>query len=585
MDKRIKNKLRLVTFFVLLCLLIVPSHPVYAYFSDAISEDTGINLTLGSVDLSVENDVNNETTTGHTLKSENNKVDLKSLIKNNGTLSGKLAYKINLTKADGTSISNDLLQSINLKINDEDAKINNQYNLVSNVDSNALILDPAESKDFLIQMEVTDFSNQNESIKMHVEFLLFQTNGTIEKPLFHDQEAVSYAFEIEKEEVVTPPKEENEEYWPTNGWKDKGNIRYNLEDYSPIMYFSEIAGTTKIKNLNDIIIYIEVKAPEGVDLDELSISSPEDMSIEVHHVNENKRQLKVTFSINKNKFKRQVLFDPIDKYSIAAWRVKNTFDFNYQNAPISVKRILLSTDEAGNRNFSPRPINLFGETREIHFAQTNQHNTPWLSEPLENISFDDKVEVSVKIEGNNKNLVQIGEDATGNAQFTLQPTQLTEEMMSGPQLSVLLTGTSGETIEIKRNIQFLPTNSEVYWPEKMDTTWVTRDLEGNFTTSQASAKLVVNNGKYSSENMFIYIKNSYKEALQFSLTKPTTFPVQIIEYSGSGDYMRVVFNYNGSNATIPPYSNSISDGFTFTVEREIGGSLIYSKYLTVELFP
>lgn len=555
MDKKIKKKTMLIAFLVLLCSLFVPAHTVYAYFSDTISEDAGIELTLGSIELAVKENSRHNVLT---LENAQSSIQLTETIQNKGTLTGKLAYKINLTKSDGSQLDEKLENSIKITLNNQEANIQNNYDLLSDESNTKILLNPSSSTDIHIVIETTSSLEKSEEIKLQIELLLFQTNGTLESPLFHDKLTKAYDITLNKKEAEKP-----NDYWPTTGWIDHGNIRYNKEDYSPIMYFSEIKNSQQIKNLNDIIFYIDIKDEKGIELTDLSIRSPEDMLIKVEHVNDNKQHLKVTISINKTQFKRTILSVPIYDYSIASY-TKNTFELSEEDAPLTLKRMLLSTDEAGVRTFNVHPINLFAEERDIYLAQTEQDNTSYLNTPLTKISFNKSPEISIEVSGDNKELVETKKIQAEENSFALKPKSKAETKKAGMNLNVFLKGTSGEILEVKRNIQLLPTSSETAWPKGMSTIWGTPDGKGNYGTQPNFDLKEVNNKFVSTNSTSIYVKNPYKEELQFTQSDAEKIFNQTIYYSPDGQYMRVGLKFISDNLVqdARPY------GFSFIIFRE-----------------
>ncbi|MFL2105887.1 hypothetical protein [Desemzia sp. FAM 23991] len=558
MSKKIKNKSLRIVFLILLCSLFVPNHTVHAYFYDVISENVGIELTLGSIDLDVKEDSNNSVLT---LKSGQNKIQLKEVIQNKGTLTGKLAYKINLTKSDGGELDENLKNSIKITLNTQAANIQDSYELLSDESNLQIMLNPGSSIDVHIVIETTTSPEQSEEIKLQIEFLLFQTNGTLENPLFHDELTKVYDIILDKKET-----EKLDDYWPTSGWIDHGNIRYNKEKYSPVMYFSEMKDSQQIKNLNDNIFYVEIKDENGLELTDLAIRSPEDMIIKVEHVNDNKQHLKITISIDKTKFKRNILSVPIYDYSIA-FNNGNNFELSEEDEPITLKRILLSTDEAGARTFNVRPINLFEEEREIYLAQTEQDNTGYLNQPLSKASFDNKPKITMEISGANKKLIDIKKAQIENDNyFTLKPKSKTATKETEMDLSIILEGTSGEILEVKRDIQILPTTSEAVWPQGMSTIWGMSDGKGNYKESTTS-DIQVSNGSYvSTKNISIYVKNPYKDELQYIPPNSDKFTSQSIFYSPDGEYMKIDLKFSSNSLKEFPYT----EGFNFTVLRESG---------------
>lgn len=92
------NALFFMTFYL------IPSSKVFASFTDSASLNAGVKLTLGNLDLSPEQ---NETTTGLTYLGGDPVLLSSHVLKNKGTLDGKLAYKIQVTEKGTDTLVND----------------------------------------------------------------------------------------------------------------------------------------------------------------------------------------------------------------------------------------------------------------------------------------------------------------------------------------------------------------------------------------------------------------------------------------------------------------------------------------------
>ncbi|MFL2133077.1 hypothetical protein [Desemzia sp. FAM 24101] len=531
---------------VFVIFILAPIHVTHAEFSDSVTEAAGIKLKLGNIDLAVKDSSDSQIVT---LEKNQNQIQLKETIQNKGSLTGKLAYRV--------LFKNTITKEV---------KIQNDYVVLTNSSNgNSLHLNPNESTEVSLNIDVTSVQNQINNTEVQIEFLLFQTNGTLKKPMFYDEITISYNLILDKEggEVTIPPKEDPNDYWPTSGWIDHGNVRYNKEDYSPIMYFSEMKNSKQIKNLNDNIFYVEIKDEKGIELTDLAIRSPEDMIIKVEQVNGNKQHLKITISIDKAKFKRTVLSVPIYDYSIASY-TKNTFELSEEDAPITLKRILLSTDEAGTRTFNVRPVNLFAEERQLYLAQTKQDSTGYLNKDLTKISFNKSPEISVEVSGNNKELVEAKKIQAEENSFALKPKSKAETKKAGMKLSMFLKGTSGEILEVTRDIQLLPTTNEATWPNGMSTNWGTPDGKGNYREEATFNLQVADKNFVSTNSISIYVNNLYKEELQYIPPNSANFVKQTIFYSPSGEYMKIDLKFISNNLD----QNSLPTGFNFSILRE-----------------
>lgn len=567
MKNQYKKVKFLIYFVMILSFLLVPVHITHAQFLDSTALNAGIKITLGSINLEVNNAENNAPLKlGNGIK----EVELKDSVQNAGTLTGKLAYKMNLENSKGEELDPSLLSSLKITMNSQELNVNSldQYLPVLTQEGGSFYLDPESmAKEISIKVKLVSEVQQTEIINVEVEYMLFQTNGTIEKPLFYDIDKAFHEIVLNKkdEEVVNPPAEENS-YWPTSGWIDHGNIRYNKENYSPIMYFSEISGTNskQIKNLNDIIFYVEIKNKKGINLADLAIRSPEDMIIKVEHVDENKQRLKITLSIDETKFKRDILSVPIYDYSIASYK-ENNFELSEENEPITLKRILLSTDDTGPRQFKINPISLFEDKREIFLAQTIEDNTLYLHKKLSQIKLNEKVETIVEVIGENGKLVKVTKNRSMNSQFSLEPKNSRDKQVNGICLSILLKGNSGKILEVKRDIQLMPVIQDAQWPQQMNAEWGIPDIMNQYNQT-ASINIIENSEETTSkENFYIYVKNPYREKLTFSILNSEHFVTQNIGYNSTGSYMRIALKFSKSNSN----EYNLPGGFNFRIQKEV----------------
>lgn len=198
----------------------------HAHFLDSISVDAGIKITLGSIDLEVNSTAN---TRELKLSNEINEVELKDTVQNNGTLDGKLAYKIIAKNADGTNIDASLLKSLKVTVNNQELNMNNinQYSLVSTQDGDSFYLIPEETpKEVSMKVKLTSDIQQTQTINLEVEYMLFQTNGTIEEPLFCDSVKSNHKIILDKKD----------DFWPSEPIKS-GNYKYVI-DMPETFYFS-----------------------------------------------------------------------------------------------------------------------------------------------------------------------------------------------------------------------------------------------------------------------------------------------------------------------------------------------------------
>ncbi|MCI3027751.1 hypothetical protein LMF32_01185 [Desemzia sp. C1] len=223
--KRIE-KFSLIIFIWIISFLLGAPSKVHAYFSDSTSIDAGIEITLGSIDLAINNSTN---TSELKLGNGINEVEFKDIIQNNGTLDGKLAYKINIKKEDGTKIDSSLLNSLKLTINNQQLNMNNidHYSMASTQAGEPFYLHPKEApQEISVKVKLNSDLQQAQPISVEIEYMLFQTNGTIAKPLFCDTVKSHHKIIIDKKD----------EFWPGEPIK-VGDYKYVLELPESFYYF------------------------------------------------------------------------------------------------------------------------------------------------------------------------------------------------------------------------------------------------------------------------------------------------------------------------------------------------------------
>lgn len=193
-----RKKLSAVFLLFLFLNIHLPSFlPVHAVLAESSSEGAGIQLTLGTIDIVVEK--NNECdSVKDVLKvsKEHSAIEMKENIKNVGTLTGKIAYRINLSK-DGKKVD---AASVNLKLNGQEVSASNEYQLLTESSGEPLCLFPNESKALSLEVENSLMTSQDELINLQVDILMMQTNGTITEPLFHEEVSKNYMIKFNSEE-------------------------------------------------------------------------------------------------------------------------------------------------------------------------------------------------------------------------------------------------------------------------------------------------------------------------------------------------------------------------------------------------
>lgn len=377
LDKRIKIKLYLTILLVLLCILLVPNAKVYAYFSDDISEYSGIELTLGSIDLKVKEKSNRIVN----LETGQNKVQLEETIQNEGTLTGKIAYRI-LFK----------------NINSNKVSFQSEYKMLTDGSSNnSLMIEPNESKVVSVEVDITSIQSQIEHTEVQIEFLLFQTNGTIEKPLFHDNEAVFYNLKLTEDP-----------FWNNNDVDTVGNYKIAIEKPNTF-YF--IKNDKKHLGMNVGIIYIEskhnVKKWENV----INFSSSPHFSISRIDTDANNNRAKIYFYLDRPTTTDLNKVFYTNKSSIYIGGSKKEFEYNanliflssdlFNSSALSIEESAINIGSSANERISLQYMTKSDDgfkRNDLKFDSVNLLSAVikrplWWDEPLEVL--DNKISLDV----------------------------------------------------------------------------------------------------------------------------------------------------------------------------------------------
>lgn len=198
MIKAPKRLFTLTSCFILSLFFLIPQNDVYAFFSDVASEGSGIHLTLGTIDLSVGNDLYQSNPI--TANKQDDTLKIEQVIQNKGTVTGKVAYKIHLENTDGKELNPSLLKSIKIEVDNQEVVPNDKYQFFTGESDDYLYLEPNEqSEKIYLKFELPDVK-RNEIIQVQIYYLMMQTNGTIENPLLCEEEISTHLIEIEAKE-------------------------------------------------------------------------------------------------------------------------------------------------------------------------------------------------------------------------------------------------------------------------------------------------------------------------------------------------------------------------------------------------
>lgn len=589
--------------FLLLSLFICflsPAEPVFAFFSSTASELAELSLSLGTVDLGVVQETNDDSLIYDT---QNQVLDFPSAsLKNEGTLSGKLAYKVTITdKATNQPISSELTDqmTISLTVGSETETIENQaesinqneYTFFENQSGEAYMIDPQNDEELLVNTAYSSnyLPSEDMDIIVKVTFLLIQTNAAEAKEnMFHDQETLDY------EMILKAAPEENKEdpsgIWPSEDEFVSGGkraIQYSIPDTS--MYFSETVNengeVTGLANLNDVVLYVQIDKTESLDNyrikpDSLGTKGVFDIRAEKDEKNHGFR---LYISLDAD------LSPDVPAYSLYQYITiekmnseKNQYEyfdgFNYQRENLA-KRLILSTDiPQMQKAYRDLPIFTVTDLQNITIMAMQGYNfnsysivDPHLSTVVK------KVEIAA---GSDVFYAEAEQDKTSIVVGQIQNISDAEGMMR-----VYLEGHSGKTLVISRTlISHKTAETTDGWPDP-DNTSLWSDKGNGISVNEGSLKLltVYTKDGQSAERLqavnepVLYVKTTGTSLTVFDFLNEQNqsgLSVKTTEYSPDGSMMKVTFAFSRNVAdrnTNPdgnlPFTYSIGDNGTQFSDR------------------
>lgn len=266
---KLKTILCMLTKISLLCFaffVLSPSLQVQAVFSDTANINMGIKLELGTVSLVAE-DINIINPVSFT---EGDPILIaSSKLVNDGSLSGKLSYKIDVTEGDRVLTADELKNTmISIEFGTEEKKVEataaylntNSFAFIKNTSGSDIVIEPNYVGKVPVNVSYKSSTpTKKEKLTVKVTFRLIQSNAKdANAKLFSDEKEVFNTV------MLVPKVVEPESYWPDESKFIKsagGGYSYSLEKMK--MVFSETqesinTETRQIKNLNKAILYIQL---------------------------------------------------------------------------------------------------------------------------------------------------------------------------------------------------------------------------------------------------------------------------------------------------------------------------------------
>ena len=483
-----------ISLICLVCFVLSPSLKAQARFNDTANINMGIKLELGTVSLAAENIEDPDIVNPVKFTEENSVLIASSNLINDGSLSGKLAYKIDITKENGEALIAAELKETFIIINfknsakeitaDATALNTNSFTFVKDAYNKDVIIDPGKTAEVPVSVNYKSKAPINdEKLTVKVTFKLIQSNAA-------DANANLFSDEVTMENVVSlvPNVVEEESYWPDESKfsnSASGEYSYSLEKMK--MVFSETYETLnsedkEIKNLNKAVLYIKFRDPvttivkeNGKDKEINTFNfptvttSPTVIKVAGKEIDKANNGVKITFELidkyNSTDSKALSQYVDKDQYSLTLDigidkynNSSNGYPYDYYSH-ISIgeikyfaTRLVLSTDAEilnSSAPYSQSPIKLTTDDKQISFEKFYRANQategPGVFEDVQLVNEDVKLEVIEETAGQvsysliSKNIFSLGLEP--NATF------------DGAILNVKITGDTKKALVISRKLE------------------------------------------------------------------------------------------------------------------------------------
>lgn len=479
----------------LLCFaffLLSPSIPVKAMFSDTVNQTLGIQLEFGNISLDpLETKIVDAVkfTEGEPVKIAS------STLVNKGSLSAKLAYKIDVTKEDGSIVTTDELKNMVITIDfgsvankvDANASSLNSHSFIflKNTSNSDVIIEPNSVGKVPVCISYkSSVPVRKEKLKIMVTFRLIQSNT-----LDANDNLFSDTLTIENVVSLVPEVVEKESYWPDQRTfinAVHGNYTYSLENMK--MFFSETyetinSETRKIKNLNKAMLYIQLPESEPLtkiitknngtkeikEMFTVSKLTTDEAAIKVESIelNEYHHGIIITFKLedeyiynpsnpnsslaqsNKDRYAISLNIE-IQKYGMYGSNEYHYYDNSHSYNHFFATRLVLNTDiPDAPKNYAQMSVNLTDKERILSIKHLYYNSAPYVRpEDFKEVQLmNEKVEV--EITGNKGKLVS----SKANKDKTFSLWLNSNKKFDEATLNVKITGNTGNTLVISRKIE------------------------------------------------------------------------------------------------------------------------------------
>lgn len=551
-----------------------------AVFSDSVSTDAGIKLTLGNLQVTESTSFLNKEVT---VASDNlDQTIFTTMLTNTGTLMGKLGYRIE------SDIPSDLKDDIIFSLYEGDLYIADldlsESYLFLHQDTEDIVFEPGSQKSYSIKINTNTLPSETEDFQITFSFILSQTNADEPEQMFHDEvDFEPIAITLEKEntepEIVWPA--DTDSRWMTD---KKSNITYISELDTKTMYYSETSDGSNIRNLDNLSIYIDYSGTEKPTFSGLdTVDSPFKITI----VTISNDKIRIDFSIDTTVKGNENQTTIIDYwYDISVINTRISFD-----GELAAKRLLLTTDQADHDNNGSYQADLFplyvsNSPLEFGLAYIKNNNYGQLSSLIETDILFNAYHIDFVATEANAFVTNINAD---NNSFITQLNGSGSHSEGAKKLSILITGNASNELKIERRIIPLKVDPSMTIPSKWQN--IGSGIRVNaqqitvpvIKTSEGDRAYYVNDP---SQMFVLYFKNKDENYFGFSfnnqLQESDGFKAEEVAYSADLTVMRVTFSFASESLSHWGFAYYIHNGINSFSYSQANITLVESnaKYIS-----
>lgn len=542
-----------------------------ASFSDSVSVDAGIELTLGNVKLE---DASSDLRQSVSLSADSpEQTLLTTTLRNAGSLDGKIGYRL-----DG-SIPNTVAAGVTLALYEGDEYV---ADLELGKDSfiekggEPVVIEPGSQKNYSVKVKSAMMPDATENFELSIAFSLTQTNASDPKQMFHDEAQFDpIAIVLEAENLIPG--------WPLDSdprWKfdSKTGVRYINELETEIMYYGETKDGTRIKNLDDLSIYIDYsKSNQKWNFKQISkLDPPFNVKEEW---SDGKVRVDVSLDADVNQYMHSTTISDYDYDMKFQFQSNNNKVLTFKGS-LFAKRLLLTTDNAdyhNNAEYRKDVLPIYTSKQDsvmrLAYIQNNTYS------PLASLS-ESPLQLSayrIRFEAQKADAMIAKVDKSTNS-FKVKVADFVSDLDEIKRLTIFITGTSGEELKIERNVKALPIDPYMQIP----TDWY--DIGGNNQVKISSQELNIPVLKKPQGNTIYYVSDEGNPPVLYLMNTGNhyfdfRFPGQAeminglriseIVYSPNLKIMKVTFSFESIN---------LPDGFNFSLSNGINDIISGSYY-------